>query len=127
MARKSRYTESENTGKRRTIPLIRYARQPMFLRGMRDVFRGRGITVEQSCHSGKDVWSYYDGRQFATMFPYITVPEIKEGRETDAPEHVMRALKTFMSEGYVPPGIGGQVFETWAKTEAERREHGNTG
>lgn len=113
MARKSRYTASENTGKWRAVPVIRYARHPMFLRGMRDVFLGRGITVEQSMYSAPDQGPYCDGRQFATMFPYITVPEVRKGREDEAPEHVTRALNAFLAQGYVSPGIGGRVFEQW--------------
>lgn len=126
MARKGRYTASENTGKRRSVPLIRYARHPMFLRGMRDVFLCRGITVEQSMRPAPEQGPYCDGRQFAAMFPYITVPEVRKGREDEALEHVMRALETFLAQSYVSPGIGGRVFERWLE-EQGMVDDGNTG
>lgn len=118
MARKSRYAAGDNAGRVHNIPLIRYARQPMFLRGVRDMFLGRNITVEQSMYSGRDQCVYYDGRQFAAMFPHITVPEIRKGREDDVLPHVERALQLWRQNSYVEPGHGGRVFQQWLEEQA---------
>lgn len=126
MARKPRHTQSENTGRTRRIPLIRYARHPSFLRGIRDARIGKPISLEQSMSND---WVYVDGRQFGTMFPGITTREIKEGAEARALPHVTRALETWWREGYVSPGIGGRVWEQYNREnrESEGQGHGNTG
>lgn len=120
MARKPRHMQSENTGRSRGIPLIRYARNPSFLRGIRDARIGRPISLEQSM---SDDWVYVDGRHFGTMFPGITTREIKEGREANALEHVTRALVTWWHEAYVSPGIGGRLWEQYDKENREAEEH----
>ena len=121
MARKPRYTQSENTGRTRNVPLIRYARKAEFLRGIRDARIGRPISLEQSMSYD---WVYVDGRQFGTMFPGITTREIKEGREANALEHVTRALARWWNEAYVSPGIGGRLWEEHARhSEALDKRH----
>lgn len=112
MARKPRYTQSENTGRTRRIPLIRYARNAEFLRGIRDARIGKPISLEQSM---SDDWIYIDGRQFGMMFPGITTREIKEGTEANALKHVTRALAKWWNEAYITPGIGGRVWEQYVK------------
>lgn len=97
-----------NQGRLRKVPAIRYARQPAFLKGMRD--RRSGRPIDGTYDDSTDRFLYVDGRQFAAAYPGISTRELKNGREDQVPEHAVRCLRNFFALMHVSPGQGERVL-----------------
>ena len=98
-----------NQGKLRKVPAIRYARQPAFLKGMRD--RRSGRPIDGTYDDSTDRFLYADGRQFAAAYPGISTRELKNGREDQVPMHVIRCLCVFFGDMVVRPGSGERALK----------------